>query len=234
MRTGCRGSLVLWGTAALWFSLLASGRNVAAQAPVPTTVDAAASRIYVFVDKGGLIGHTHAIAGRMTGGQLAFGSQENAGGLTFDMRSFIADTPEARQALRLEGTVDASTQQQTTANMLGPDVLDVQRHPAAVFTIQSAVPAPVARPDAAPAYRLTGTFTLHGTTRPLTIVATLEDHPDHVVMRGSFPLKQTDYGIKPYAKLGGVISIADILQVHGVIRLVKQRGAVPAVNEPSR
>jgi polyisoprenoid-binding protein YceI len=234
MRARSRCSPVLWVIAVGWLSLVATGRTATAQPPVPTTIDTAASRVYVFVDKGGLIGHMHAIAGRLAGGQIAFGSRQNAGSLTFDMRSFIADTPEARRALRLEGAVDASTQQQTTTNMLGPDVLDVQRHPAAVFTIQSAVPVPVPRPAAAPAYRLEGTFSLHGTSRPLTVVVTLEDHPDHVVMRGSFPLEQTDYGIKPYAKLGGVISIADTLQVHGVIRLVKQPAAVPTINEIPR
>lgn len=220
--------------AAALVSLVATARTAGAQTPVLTTVDPAASRIYVFVDKGGLIGHTHAIVGRLAGGTIAFGSQQQAGSLTFDMRTFIADTPEARQALKLDGSVDASTQQQTTANMLGPDVLDAQRHPSAIFTIQSAMPAPVSRPDAPPVYNLVGVFNLHGVSRPLTVAAQVEDHPQHLVLRGSFVLRQTDHGIKPYAKLGGVISIADDLQVHGVIRLVKQPAAVPATNEPPR
>lgn len=226
--------LVARTAAVIGIGLLAIARTAAAQPPVMTTVDPAASRIYVFVDKGGLIGHTHAIVGRLTGGTIAFGSQEQAGSLTFDMRSFVADTPEARRALKLTGDVDASTQQQTTANMLGPDVLDAQRHPTALFSIRSALPTPVPRPDAPPVYNLDGVFTLHGVSRPLTVAAHVEDHPQHLVLRGSFVLTQTDHGIKPYAKLGGVISIADDLEVHGVLRLVKQPAAVPATNEAPR
>lgn len=44
-------------------------------------VDPASSRIYVFVDKGSLIGHTHAIEGRLAGGDVVLGRRQQAGRL---------------------------------------------------------------------------------------------------------------------------------------------------------
>lgn len=188
------------------------------------TVDVAASRIYVFVDKGSLIGHSHAIVGRLAGGELMLGRREQAGRLVFDMRSMLADTPEARTALKLDGDVDASTRNQTTANMLGPDVLDVARHPIATFAIQSALPVGQAAAGQPMSYRLDGTFTLRGAARPLAVTVTFEPRAEDAVMRGRFTLTQTDFGIHPYAKLGGIISIADALQVYGGLRLVHAAG----------
>lgn len=184
------------------------------------TVDAASSRIYVFVDKGSLIGHTHAIEGRLAGGEVMLGRQQQAGRVVFDMRSMLADTPAARTALKLDGEIDASTRDQTTANMLGPDVLDAATHPTATFLINSAVPVEQAGPGQRPAYRLEGTFTLRGATRPLVVMATFEQRQGDAVLRGQFTLTQTDYGIRPFAKLGGIISIADTLQVVGGLRLL--------------
>jgi len=34
-------------------------------------------------------------------------------------------------------------------------------------------------------------------------------------LRGTFTIKQTDFGMKPYAKLGGVVGVADELRITG-------------------
>ena len=110
----------------------------AAVPPAPGDVDLVASRVYVFVGKTGL-GHNHAVSGLLQAGRVAIGAADQAGVLVFDMRSFTADTAEARKALGLPGETDASTQKQVQANMTGPDVLDVTRHPTATFLIRSAL-----------------------------------------------------------------------------------------------
>lgn len=201
----------------------ASGQAPAApHEPVPNgTVDVGASRIYVLVGKSGLVGHVHAIEGRLISGQVALGAREQAGALVFDMRSFLADTAVARKVLGLEGDVDASTQQQTNANMLGSEVLDVARHPTARFDIRSAVPRAQARQGGPPAYELTGIFTLHGAQQPLALMAEVEDHGDTLRLRGGFAVKQTAFGMKPYAKFGGMVGVADELKIWGDISLAK-------------
>lgn len=212
---------------------LLAGLTVAGSAPTaaeppaaaPRAVDLAVSRVYVLVGKSGLVGHVHAVEGRLAAGQVMLGAHEQAGTIVFDMRSFLADTPAARRMLGVQGEIDANTQQQTNGNMLGPEVLDVARHPTARFDIRSALPSAQQQPGKPPAYDLVGTFTLHGATRPLTLVATAEDGGTAVRLRGGFSIRQTDFGMKPYAKFGGMVGVADELKIWGDIVL-------PAVGAP--
>ena len=192
----------------------------AAQAPLPTPgdVDIDGSRIYVFVGKTGL-GHDHGIVGRLASGRVILDAPQNAGQLVFDMQSLLADTPEARKALGLAGETDASTRKQTTANMLGPDVLDVARHPTATFDIESALRPQRPVKGAKPTVDLVGTFTLHGVARKVVIPAEVGAAGRVLRLIGSFRIKQTDFGIKPYKKLGGVVGVTDELVIHGDIRI---------------
>ena len=186
--------------------------------PTPGDVDIDGSRIYVFVGKTGL-GHDHGIVGRLASGRVILDAPQNAGQLVFDMQSLLADTPEARKALGLAGETDASTRKQTTANMLGPDVLDVARHPTATFDIESALRPQRPVKGAKPTVDLVGTFTLHGVARKVVIPAEVGAAGRVLRLIGSFRIKQTDFGIKPYKKLGGVVGVTDELVIHGDIRI---------------
>jgi hypothetical protein len=66
--------------------------------PAPGDIDLTTSRVYVFVGKKGL-GHDHAVSGLLQAGRVVLGAAEQAGTLVFDMRSFTADTAEARQGV---------------------------------------------------------------------------------------------------------------------------------------
>ena len=184
--------------------------------PAPGDVDLAASRVYVFVGKTGL-GHNHAVAGLLQAGRVAVGAADQAGMLVFDMRSFTADTIEARKALGLPGETDASTQKQVQANMTGPEVLDVARHPTATFQIRSALSSKQQVSGRPPVYELIGAFTLHGLTRDVMIPVEVEQRGEWLRLRGMFVIKQTDFGMKPYKKLGGVVGVADELRITGDI-----------------
>lgn len=181
-------------------------------------VDLAGSRVYVFVPKKGL-GHDHAVEGRLSAGRLRLGAAEQAGSLVFDMTSFRADGPAARKLLRLAGETDAGTRKQVDDNMLGPAVLDVARHPTATFEIRSSLPSARPAPAGKTAWDLVGTFTLHGVPRPLSLRAEAEAAGAVDRLWGSFTIKQTDFGMKPFSKLGGVVGVADELTIYGDIRV---------------
>jgi len=195
--------------------------------PAPGDVDLAASRVYVFVGKTGL-GHNHAVAGLLQAGRVAVGAADQAGTLVFDMRSFTADTAEARKALGLPGETDASTQKQVQANMTGPEVLDVARHPTATFQIRSALSSKQQVSGRPPVYELMGTFTLHGVARDVMIPVEVEQRGEWLRLRGMFVIKQTDFGMKPYKKLGGVVGVADELRITGdiLVRAMPPGGGV--------
>lgn len=208
-------------------AVIACGRGLPAhsqQGAAPGDVELAGSRVYVFVGKTGL-GHDHAVMGALQAGRLRLGAAEQAGSLVFDMRSFRADTADARKLLGLAGETDADTRRQVDDNMLGPAVLDVARHPTAAFEIRSALPAAQQPANGKTAYDLVGTFTLRGVSRPATIRAEAEAIGPVVRLWGGFAIKQTDFGMKPFAKFGGVVGVADELTIYGDIRLVA--GAAP-------
>ncbi|MEI8318426.1 MAG: YceI family protein [Planctomycetia bacterium] len=209
----------------------AQGPSTAAPAapPAPGDVDTERSRVYIFVGKTGF-GHDHAIVGRLASGRVVLDAAENAGQLVFDMPSFRADTPDARKALGLSGETDASTRQQTTDNMLGAEVLDVTRHPTATFDIESALRSRRRAEGAKPTVDLVGTFTLHGVARKVVIPVEIESAGPILRFLGSFRIKQTDFGMKPYKKLGGVVGVTDELVIHGDIRVAATPVAGPAAN----
>jgi hypothetical protein len=219
----------LWATATL---LLALPGLVRAE-PAPGDVDLANSRAYVLVGKTGL-GHEHAVIGRLSAGHAHLGAAAQAGTLVFDMRTFQADTTPARKALGLPGETDPDTQRQVNENMLGPAILDVARHPTATLTIESALPARRDPLGPRPAYELQGAFTLHGVTRRVTIPVEVEQAGQIVRLSGGFTIRQTDFGITPFKKFGGVVGVADELRIHGDIRLVAGAApATPAVRGPA-
>jgi polyisoprenoid-binding protein YceI len=61
--------------------------------------------------------------------------------------------------------------------------------------------------------QLRADITLHGTTRPYTVPATIELVPQGVVARGTLTLKQTDFGITPFSVLGGAMAVQDTLEI---------------------
>jgi polyisoprenoid-binding protein YceI len=76
--------------------------------------------------------------------------------------------------------------------MLGPEVLDSERHQEIVFKSTGAETAGEGR------WTLRGNLTLRGQTRPVTVQVILKDGR----YTGETTLKQTDFGIKPPGKMG--------------------------------
>jgi polyisoprenoid-binding protein YceI len=185
-------------------------------------VDAGTSRVYVKVGTATALGHVHGIEGNLSSGKILFGG---AGELVFDLTSFTADTPQARQYVGLPVQFSQSDAQKVTANMRGSDVLNVGRFPTTTFSIVAATPAEGQKPGDPGLYQLDGRFTLHGTTRPLSFTATVEQGstPGTLHARGSFTILQTAYGIQPYSALAGLVKVADQLEVWGDLTLVPSK-----------
>ena len=139
------------------------------------------------------------------------------------MSSFAADTPEARKFVGLEGTTDASTQQQVNANMLGADVLNVARYPTARFVIKEIAKLPQPSQHGLAQYQLKGDFSLHGVSRPIQVIAEAEDQNGWTHLRGGFTMLQSQFGITPFTKAFGAVGVTDQLSVWGDLWIAKQR-----------
>ncbi|MBA4017234.1 MAG: hypothetical protein C0483_08680 [Pirellula sp.] len=172
------------------------------------------SKIYVFVGKKGA-GHEHGVEGKLAAGELHLDRAQDSGSLTFDVRSFAADTDAARKFFNLPGQTDADTQTQVNANMHGKAVLDSAKFPTAEFVIKTVQALPQQPNVAGQPYQLDGEFTLHGIKKPLRIAATGESVNGWLRLRGRFSMKQTDFEITPYSKFLGAVGVTDELRVYG-------------------
>jgi polyisoprenoid-binding protein YceI len=220
---------VVAGVAAL--SLVGSAGLAAGQAGGALQVDTAASRVYIKVSSATRLGHDHGVDGRLGSGAVTLGG---AGDLVFDMRTFVADRPEARSYVGLTASVTPSDAQKATATMLGKDVLSVAQFPTARYAIRSSAPAGGQAPGAPGSYRLEGDFTLHGVTQPLPLTAALEntDTPGVFRFRCAFTIRQSQFGMKPYSALGGLVGVSDPLQIWGEL-IVRPSAAQTAVAAPA-
>lgn len=201
--------------AALCLSAAISPIDVLAQSG---TVVLEQSRVYVFVGKKGA-GHEHGVEGRVAAGEIHLDRAQQSGGLTFDLRSFAADTSNARRFFNMPGETDADTQTQVNNNMHGAAVLNVAQFPTAEFVITQCRVLPAEAGRQGQSYQLDGELTLHGAKRAVQIVASAESVQGMIRLRGRFALKQTDYGIKPFSKFLGAVGVADELTIYGDIWL---------------
>lgn len=191
------------------------------QSPSTTgSINTTTSRVYTYVGKTGF-GHEHAVVGKIKEGTLNLGVRSNAGKIVFDMTTWQADTPQARQYMGLSGTTSASTQKDVNANMLGSDVLNVRKYPTATYAVNSAVLLKQKSGSSKPLYQLNGKFTLHGVTRNLTIVAEVTEKQDSCHIRGSFAILQSHFGITPYSKAFGAVGVTDELKIYGEIDVAR-------------
>lgn len=196
-------------------------------------VDPRASRVYIHTYASGL-GHEHGVEGFLKGGHVVLGATKDAGEWIFDLRRYRVDTDLARRAVGLEGKVAPSEQDEITRIMLGPDVLDVDRYPVAVYRIQSALRASSRQgfPQAIDVYDFRGELELHGHKRPVAFRAGLYRTKGNALMlSGQFRMYQTHFGIRPYRKFL-VIGVADELDVRGAI-VLEPTGQVTA-EEPKQ
>lgn len=179
----------------------------------PGEVNLEHSRVFIKVGKVGL-GHEHAIVGNLKEGEMALTKGGN-GRLVFDMTSFDADSEFARKYIGLEGTTDEGTRKQVNENMLGKAVLDVKKYPEAIFELKEIKPLGTKSSRGFPEYVLAGDFTLHGTRRAIEFQVDLQEEKGWYHMRGGFEILQSQYGIKPYSKMGGVVGVTDKLIIYG-------------------
>jgi polyisoprenoid-binding protein YceI len=193
---------------------------VGAQQAAAYTVDPARSAVFAKVSSATRIGHPHGVQGMLKSGTIGM---TGTGDLVIDMTTFQADTAAARRYVGLPE--QASDADKVTANMRGPDVLDVNKYPTATFTLTALKPTDGQAVGQPGQYRIDGKFTLHGMTRPVAINANLmpAEKPGEVRMVGAFTILQSGFGIKPYSALGGLARVADPLLVYGDLRLVPAR-----------
>jgi polyisoprenoid-binding protein YceI len=111
------------------------------------------------------------------------------------------------RALRVMDKDSEKDRAEVQKTMLGPEVLDSERHHEIVFKSNGAESVGQGR------WILRGDLTLRGQTRPITVHVTLKDGR----YTGEATVKQTDFGIKPPGKAG--VRAKDEVRIEFDVRL---------------
>lgn len=188
-------------------ALAASGGRVYA-------VDSARSRVLILVFRGGRaakLGHNHVVSAPKFDGFVHLPS-EDLSTARFDVRVPVAeltvDDPKLREAIggAFSGARSAEDIEGTRRNMLGSSGLDAAQHP--FVQLKSAAvagdwPALVADVD----------VTVRGVTRRKAVLLRVERSTVGLKVQGSLVLRQSDFGITPFAVFGGALAVQDALAV---------------------
>jgi polyisoprenoid-binding protein YceI len=138
--------------------------------------------------------------------------------LTIAMASWRADVQwRGKQPVAVELVVDVDSLQVIKGEggvtpLSGPEkgvvrsnalkALDVKKHPQIRFNAEGIT-------KTVTGYRLDGTVQIHGTSRPQSVDLAVEESGDIWVMSASVPVRQTQFGVKPYSLFVASLKVAD-------------------------
>lgn len=183
------------------------------------TVDAAASELRIHVYRGGRaakLGHNHVLtAPRLQGRVLLPGDDPAQAQFSLRLRfdELTIDDPLLRERIGggFAGTRSNEDIEGTRRNMLKS--VEATRYPDVIINsvgVRGDWPVLVAEIA----------LSLHGTTRIERVPLRVDREPAGLTASGSFAIRQTDYGITPYALLGGLLAVEDPLAIEFVLRAV--------------
>ena len=118
--------------------------------------------------------------------------------ISVPVNNLQVDTPEIRKLAGLEGTISESMRKDVKKHMLSDIQLNAEKYP--MITFQS-----TGCEGSDTEVTLNGNFTMHGMTKPISIPITISDS-DGLSIKGSFPVKATDYGFEPYSAMFGAVA----------------------------
>jgi polyisoprenoid-binding protein YceI len=165
--------------------------SAAGQTP---SIDIPHSRLLIHVSKSGIFSgfaDNHEVEARIAEGSLDVKSGQ------------LRLSVDSRQIRVLDPQLPADKRQQVQERMLGPEVLDSTRFPEITFEsthVEQGQEGTVV---------VDGRLSLHGVTKPVSIVAHLENGR----YTGRFTLKQRSFGITPVSIAGGTVKVKDELAI---------------------
>jgi len=176
-------------------------------------IDTAASLITIVARRGGALarlGHDHVIASRTLEGWVA--PAQGRATLRFRLDRMSVDEPALRDAAGLARQPSPEAIAGTRTNML-TRVLDAERYPYVRLRVTRAAGADSV--DVA--------ITLHGVTRHYTVPTRIDSAAggSRLLASGALTLKQTDFGLVPFAVMGGAMAVQDQLELQFRISAAK-------------
>ncbi|HEX7642128.1 MAG TPA: YceI family protein [Burkholderiaceae bacterium] len=183
-------------------ALAKNGAKVIRINPSKSTV-----RIYAF--RGGRasrLGHNHVISAPEFTGFFAMQDSPNDArfDLEFRLDKLEIDNPEYRAPLgkAFATTVSPDAIAGTRDHMLGENNMQAAAYP--LVQIHS-----LHITGESPKFAVDARIDIHGQSREMWIPLTVEGLPEHLDATGALVIRQTDFGIKPYSVMNGLLSVQD-------------------------
>jgi polyisoprenoid-binding protein YceI len=184
------------------------------------SLDPKASDVRILVFRGGRAGkagHNHVLSAPQFTGYLhlpagvadsdaRFDLEFRLDQLEIDNASHRASLGSAFATAMLPDAIEG-----TRRNMLGERNMDAARFPfVRIRSLQIS--------GEAPKFAANIEIEMHGQKRQMWVPLGVEDLPDQVTVAGAFVLRQTDFGIKPFTALGGLLAVVDEVVVEFKLR----------------
>lgn len=154
------------------------------------------------------LSHDHAIQAVGWSGKGTWDAEDYSScniSLAVPVNNLQVDKPEIRKLAGIEGTISESMRKDVKKHMLSDIQLSADKYP--MITFQS-----TGCEGSGTTMTLKGDFTMHGTTKAISIPVTVSDS-DGLSLKGSFPVKGTDYGIEPYSAMFGAVGNKDEMKI---------------------
>jgi hypothetical protein len=166
------------------------------------------SLVAITVRRGGPLarmGHDHVVATRQIEGFVDV--EQGRSELRFRLDQLTVDEAVLRKEAGLETQPSADAIDGTRRNMFSK-VLQADSYP---WVLVRAALEPGTKD------RLRAQITLHGVTREYQVPLQLREQGATVLANGAFTVKQTDFGITPFAVLGGALAVKDEMELRFAI-----------------
>lgn len=172
------------------------------------TIDPSTGYFRVVLLKEGLLsglGHDHVIDLRGARGNFEIGDSSGSARVEVDVDSADIDVPRPRAEEGYLKEIPAGDRAKIRDGMRGAKGLDVARWPVVSFASDR-----IERVEGMKGtWDVSGVFSLHGATRTVELPVTLAERPGGFWAWGYLRLRPSDFGIKPFSVLGGLIRVQD-------------------------
>ena len=154
------------------------------------------------------LSHDHAIQAVGWSGKGTWDSEDYSTcniSIAVPVNNLQVDNPEIRKMAGIEGTISESMRMDVKKHMLSDIQLNAEKYPMISFQSTSCE-------GSGPSMTLKGNFTMHGTTNAISVPITVSTDTG-LSLKGSFPVKGTDYGIEPYSAMFGAVGNQDEMKI---------------------
>lgn len=169
--------------------------------------------LYVHVHKAETLAadlsHDHAIQAVGWSGKATFDLEDYSTcqiSISVPVNNLQVDNPDVRKIAGIAGTISDGMRSDVKKHMLSDVQLDADKYPMISFKSTGCE-------GTGASMTLKGNFTLHGTTKAVNIPVAVSND-DGLTLKGTLPIKTTDYGIEPYSAMFGAVGNKDEMEIH--------------------